>query len=114
MCSDIQEEGAIIKVNYKFTWLNWKIYIGSDVTDSISYFGSPCKAAVEADFPTRELRRIISIRREILWESASASDRDVRRKEREFIVAFRANEPEIVYNLRPNVSKGRVARTTTD
>ena len=61
------------KVVYKVTWPNGKIYVGSDMTDSITYFGSPDKRAIEADFPTRELRRDMTIRREILWESAAAA-----------------------------------------
>jgi hypothetical protein len=39
------------KVVYKVTWPNGKIYVGSDMTDSITYFGSPDKRAIEADFP---------------------------------------------------------------
>ena len=46
------------KVVYKVTWPNGKIYVGSDMTDSITYFGSPDKRAIEADFPTREPARI--------------------------------------------------------
>jgi len=45
------------KVIYKITWPNGKIYVGSDLTDSITYFGSPDKRLIEADFPTREARR---------------------------------------------------------
>jgi hypothetical protein len=29
------------KVIYKITWPNGKIYVGSDLTDTIRYFGSP-------------------------------------------------------------------------
>lgn len=29
------------KIVYKITWPNGKAYIGSDLTDTISYFGSP-------------------------------------------------------------------------
>ncbi|MCB8840648.1 hypothetical protein [Aurantimonas sp. VKM B-3413] len=48
-----------MKVVYKVTWPNGKIYVGSDTTDSIAYFGSPSKSArraIEADFPTRTSR----------------------------------------------------------
>jgi hypothetical protein len=41
-----------MKVVYKVTWPNGKIYVGSDLTDSITYFGSPNKRLIEADFPT--------------------------------------------------------------
>lgn len=90
-----------IKVIYKVTWPNGKIYLGSDLTDSITYFGSPDKRLIEADFPSRESRRDITVRREILWESEVASNSEVRRKEQELIIAFRANDPTVGYNRNP-------------
>jgi hypothetical protein len=79
------------------------------VTDSIAYFGSPNNAAIEADFPTREERRKMTVTREILWESETASVSELRKKEMEFIVAFRANDPRIGYNKIPKFI-GRKAR----
>ncbi|HEX6978809.1 MAG TPA: GIY-YIG nuclease family protein [Alphaproteobacteria bacterium] len=99
-----------MKVVYKITWPNGKIYVGSDLTDSITYFGSPDKKLIEADFPTREARRDMVVRREILWESETASDAEVLRKEQELIVALRANDPAIGYNKTPRhrvEAKGR-------
>lgn len=90
-----------MKIVYKVTWPNGKIYVGSDLTDAITYFGSPNTSLIEADFPTREDRRDMTVRREILWESDAASDAEVFRKEREFIVAHRANDPAIGYNRNP-------------
>lgn len=90
-----------MKIIYRITWPNGKIYIGSDVTDSIAYFGSPSAAQIEADFPTRESRKSICIQRDIIWESAHATDMEVRRKENELIVAYRANDPSVGYNRRP-------------
>jgi hypothetical protein len=90
-----------MKIVYKVTWPNRKIYVGSDLTDWITYFGSPGKSLVEADFPTREARRDMMVRREILWESETASTGEVLRKEQELIVALRANDPAIGYNKRP-------------
>jgi hypothetical protein len=92
-----------MRVIYKVTWPNGKIYVGSDLTDSITYFGSPDKSLIEADFPTREARRDITVRREILWESEAASTAEVLRKEREWIVALRANNPAIGYNRTPRL-----------
>ena len=89
------------KVVYKITWPNGKIYIGSDLLDTISYFGSPNPKLIEADFPAREARLDILVRREILWESDTATDAEVRRKERELILAYRANDPMIGYNRNP-------------
>jgi len=89
-----------MKVIYKITYPNGKIYIGKDLTDSINYFGSANEALVAADF-TRDQRRDFTIRREILWQSETASDRDVNQKEMEYIVALRSNEPDVGYNRWP-------------
>jgi hypothetical protein len=91
----------VVKVVYKVTWPNGNIYVGSDLTDCISYFGSPAKHLIEADFPSRDARRDMTLRREILWESDTASDSEVRRKEKHFITALRANDPAINYNQTP-------------
>jgi hypothetical protein len=90
-----------MKVVYRITWPNGKIYVGSDLTDSITYFGSVDERLVEADFPTRAHRRDMTVRREILWESDTASAAEVRRIEKEFIVSLQANNPAIGYNKTP-------------
>ena len=43
----------------------------------------------------------ITVRKEILWESSTAADAEVRAKENELIVATGANDPRIGYNLVP-------------
>jgi hypothetical protein len=89
-----------MKVIYKVTYPNGKIYIGQDVTDSINYFGSANSKIIAADF-TREQRRDFIIRRELLWESETATDSEVNLKEFEFINAFHSNDPAIGYNRSP-------------
>ena len=89
-----------LKIIYKITYPNGKIYIGQDVTDSINYFGSADSATIAKDF-TREQRRGFSIRREILWESDTASDAEVNAKELEFILANGSNNPSVGYNKWP-------------
>jgi len=89
-----------MKVIYKITYPNGKLYVGKDLTDSINYFGSADSRLIEADF-TREQRRDFTIRREILWESETASDLKVNLKEVEFIRLFRSNDPAIGYNRWP-------------
>jgi hypothetical protein len=86
-----------MKVIYKITYPNGKIYVGSDVTDSINYFGSASSAAIDADF-TREQRRDFTIRKEIIWESDTASDAEVLLREIEYIKSLPANDPVIGYN----------------
>ncbi len=89
-----------MKVIYKLTYPNGKIYIGKDLTDTINYFGSADSKLVERDF-TREQRRDFTIRREILWESGTASDAEVSQKEVEFIRSCRSNDPAVGYNQWP-------------
>lgn len=94
-----------MKVVYKITYPNGKIYIGKDLTDSINYFGSADSRLIEADF-TREERSDFSIRKEILWESETASDREVSAKEIEFITLYRSSDPAIGYNRWPGHRRG--------
>jgi len=93
-----------MKVIYKITYPNGKIYIGKDLTDSINYFGSADSKIIERDF-SREQRRDFTIRKEILWEAETASDKEVNLKEVEYINAFKSNDPAIGYNQWPG-SKG--------
>lgn len=92
-----------MKIIYKVTWPNGKIYIGSDLTDTITYFGSPDPALVAADFPTRALRKSITVTREILWESETATDTEVRKMETKLITAHCSNEPGVGYNKHPRL-----------
>jgi hypothetical protein len=89
-----------MKVIYKITYPNNKIYVGQDRTDSINYFGSASNSLIAKDF-SREQRRDFTVRKEILWESESASDAEVTQKEIEYIVALQANNPDIGYNQWP-------------
>jgi hypothetical protein len=91
-----------MKVIYKITYPNGKIYIGKDLTDSINYFGSADSTLIEKDF-TGEQRRDFTIRKEILWESEDASDTEVNQKEVELIQKYRSNDPSVGYNQWPNV-----------
>jgi hypothetical protein len=93
-----------MKVIYKITYPNGKIYVGQDLTDSINYFGSASSDLIAKDF-TREERLDFIIRKEILWESESASDSEVNQKEVEFIQKLRSNDPAIGYNQWPKLKK---------
>jgi hypothetical protein len=88
------------KVVYRVTYPNGKIYVGKDLTDSINYFGSANSDLIAEDFP-RELRKDFTVRKEILWESCDASDKEVAAMEISLIRRFRANDPAIGYNRWP-------------
>jgi hypothetical protein len=94
-----------MKAIYKITYPNGKIYIGKDLTDSINYFGSADSKVIEKDF-TREQRRNYTIKKEILWDSETASDREVSDREVneleiEYINSYKSNDPSIGYNQWP-------------
>ena len=95
-----------MKVLYKITYPNGKIYIGQDLTGSLNYFGSAQSRLLEADF-TPEQRRDFTARKQILWESETATKVEVTQKEREFILEFRSNEPAIGYNRWPKHKSGK-------
>jgi len=89
-----------MKIIYKITYPNGKIYIGKDVTDSINYFGSADSKLIASDF-TREERRDFSIRKQILWESDTASIKEINQKEIYYIRLYNSNNPDIGYNRWP-------------
>ncbi|MGP8064511.1 MAG: GIY-YIG nuclease family protein [Acidimicrobiales bacterium] len=89
------------KVIFKITYPNGMIYVGKDLTDTLTYFGSVNSQLIEQDFPTREERRVFAVKKEILWESDTASDTEANLKEVEFINALRSNDPAIGYNRWP-------------
>jgi hypothetical protein len=68
-----------------------------DLTGTFRYFGSWSSKTVAADFTDDQLRDF-TIRREILWQSETASESEVRQKELDFIRALRSNDPAIGYN----------------
>ena len=65
---------------YKITYPNGKIYVGMDLTGSVTYFGSPtAKARIAADLG--EQVNDYTARKTILWESDTATDAEVRAME---------------------------------
>ncbi|WP_321417850.1 hypothetical protein [uncultured Methanomethylovorans sp.] len=93
-----------MKVIYKITYPNGKIYIGQDRTDDIRYFGSPNRDLIENDF-TRHEKDDFTIRKEILWKSGTSSVEEVYQQEIKFINEYRSNDPNIGYNMWPKFRK---------
>ena len=100
VCANAETSVWPMKVIYKITYPNRKIYIGKDLTNTLNYFGSADSSLIENDF-SREQQRDFSIRKEIVWESGAASDSEVSMKEVEFIIALRSNDPSVGYNQWP-------------
>jgi hypothetical protein len=97
-----------MKQVYKITYPTGKIYIGKDSVGSARYMGSPDLDLVNADFETlpERVRRDYTIRKEILWESETATEAELSAKEVELIRAYRANDPSIGYNRWPKLHVG--------
>ena len=75
-----------MKVIYKITYPNGKIYIGKDLTDSLTYFGRASNQLIAQDFSR---------------ESATATDQEVNQVVVELIRRYQANNPAIGYNQWP-------------
>lgn len=92
-----------MKQVFKITYPTGKIYIGKQAYVSARYFGSPSIDVVNEDFAQLpdDMRRDYSVRKEILWESDSATDADLAEKEIEMIRRFQSNNPDIGYNRWP-------------
>ncbi|RCS59495.1 GIY-YIG nuclease family protein [Parvibium lacunae] len=92
------------KVIYKITYPNGKIYIGKDLTNTLTYFGSVDANIVANDF-TDEQKRDFVIRKEIIFESESTEE--INRVEAELIKKYQSNNPAIGYNrwpkFKPNI-----------
>lgn len=89
-----------MKVIYKITYPNGKIYIGKDLTNTLTYFGSVDSSIVSKDFTDQE-KQDFTIRKEIIWQSEDATTEEVNRKEVEIIRLFDSNNPGIGYNQWP-------------
>jgi hypothetical protein len=87
---------------YKITYPNGKIYVGMDLTATLLYMGSPsAHERIAADLELEPDRFDLTLRKEILGESETATDAEVRKKELELIREAGANNPEIGYNVLP-------------
>ena len=96
-----------IKQVYKITYPTKKIYIGKDAYGSFRYFGSPDMELVSDDFLSlpKEVQMDYTIRKEILWESETATDAELSQKEVEMIRKYESNNPKIGYNQWPKFKK---------
>lgn len=97
---------------YKVTYPNGKIYIGKDLTGTVTYFGSPNPQLVARDFSDEELLDF-TLRREILWKSETATDAEVSAVEVRFIRSEKSNDPKIGYNRWPKLPDQKMAELSS-
>lgn len=87
---------------YKITYPNGKICVGMDLTGTLLYFGSPsAHEQIAADLALDGQRIELTLRKEILWESETATDAEVRAMEIRMIKEHYSNDPAIGYNRSP-------------
>lgn len=86
---------------YRITFPNGMIYVGLDLTGTLTYMGSPSQWRRIAADMTPEQRRDFTVRKTILWESELATDAEARAMEAHYIVTTGANRPGVGYNIRP-------------
>ena len=98
-----------MKQVYKITYPTGKIYVGKDSIGSARYMGSPDPDIVNADFAALpdEMRRDYTIRKQILWESETATEAELSAKEIEMIRKYRSNDPDVGYNRWPKFPERR-------
>jgi len=101
-----------MKVIYKITYPNGKIYIGKDITNTLNYFGSADSKLIANDF-TWEQQKDFSIRKEILWYSETASNEEVSKKEVEYIEMYESNNSSKGYNQWPKYKQKRNQGTSS-
>ena len=68
---------ADAKQSYKITYPNGKIYVGMDLTGSLLYVGTPSARQQIADDLDAH-RFDLTLRKQIHWESETATDAEVR------------------------------------
>ncbi len=92
-----------MKQVYKITYPTGKIYIGKDSVGSYRYFGSPDIETVNADFMSlpKQQRSDYTVRKQILWESDTASEEELSAMEIKCIREHQSNDPRIGYNRFP-------------
>jgi hypothetical protein len=107
----IKEDENLMNVIYKITYPNDKIYFGQNRTDSTNHFGSASSELIAKDF-THKHGRDFTIRKVILWESKTASPKEVSQKEIEFILKLRSNDPTVGYNQWPKFTGDKAQQTS--
>lgn len=85
---------------YKTTFPNGKIYIGSDITDSVKYLGSPkCEELILKEHSLYTGLKL-NFEKEILIYFEKIDRKELLKIESEYIQKFKSNDSKIGYNLK--------------
>jgi hypothetical protein len=92
-----------MKQVYKLTDPTGTIYLRTDSAGPARYLGSPDPDLINAAFARlpEGPRRDYTIRKQILWESETATEAELSTKEIELIRKHRSNDPSVGYNRWP-------------
>lgn len=93
------------KVIYKITYPNGKIYVGKDLTNTLTYFGSVKSEYVAKDFTEEEMKDF-TIRKEIIYEADTKEE--INKIEAQLIREHQSNNPKIGYNQWPKFIKEEI------
>ena len=88
---------------FKVTYPNGKMYIGSDMTDTIDYFGSPDSKLIAQDF-SQEQKLEFSVKKEILFVHDIMTRDELEKLKNIFIHKYGTNQPSVGYNKKPKLA----------
>lgn len=87
---------------FKITYPNGKTYVGLDPTGKVSYFGGPsADEPISSDLA--EHRLDLTVRKQILWESDTATAAEARAIETTLIREHCSADPKVGYNVAAQV-----------
>ena len=73
-------------------------YVGKDLTNTLTYFGSVNDNLVKKDFSEEQMKSF-TITKEIIFESENIEE--INKVEAKFIADLQSNNPEVGYNMWP-------------
>lgn len=98
-----------MKQVYPVSYPTGEIYVGKDAIGCSRYFGRPDMDIVNLDFSNlpAHLQEDYTVRKQILWESNTATNSELAAKAIALIRQFQSNIPAIGYNRRPKIKSRR-------
>lgn len=82
---------------FRVTFPNGKIFIGYDMIGQICYFGGFDSARIQEELKPFKYSKV-SLQKELLWESETATEDEVLKTNERYVSIFRSNDPDIGYN----------------